>query len=306
MASSTQTQMQVITTASEYEDLLQQWRSETIALVPTMGALHEGHAALIREARELADIVVVSIFVNPLQFGPQEDLSRYPRPKEQDLALCESLGADVVFYPTVETMYPSGMENVTKVIPPAALTDKLCGAYRPGHFTGVATVVLKLFNLICPNFAIFGEKDAQQLAVIRKMAKDLQLSVQIIGHPIVREANGLALSSRNSYLKTDAEKQAALGLNRILQKVVEAVQSGNLDIANVSAREAMDRIAQTEVTTLRSQFGITNDSPLFQLQYLEAVDSETFESAEYLKPGVKLLIAAYVNDIRLIDNLDIA
>jgi pantoate--beta-alanine ligase len=297
--------MQVITTASEYEALLQDWRSETIALVPTMGALHEGHAALIREARELADIVVVSIFVNPLQFGPQEDLSRYPRPKDQDLALCESLGTNVVFYPTVETMYPCGMENVTKVIPPAALTDKLCGAYRPGHFAGVATVVLKLFNLICPDFAVFGEKDAQQLAIIRKMVKDLQLSVQIVGHPIVRESNGLALSSRNSYLKTDAEKQAALGLSRILQKISEAVLSQNPNITARSARKAMDEIAQAEIDLLKNQLGVDGDLSLFQLQYLEAVDTETFENVEYLKSGVKLLIAAYVNEVRLIDNLDI-
>ena len=161
--------MQVISTAAEYDAIYQQWQGRQVALVPTMGALHEGHLALIRLARQVADVVVVSIFVNPLQFGPQEDLSQYPRPLGQDLALCRELGVDAVFTPSVAVLYPEGMDNVTTVVPPARLTERFCGEFRPGHFTGVATVVLKLFNLLRPQVAVFGEKDAQQLMVIRQM-----------------------------------------------------------------------------------------------------------------------------------------
>jgi pantoate--beta-alanine ligase len=293
--------MKVITTAQEYEAVYQQWHGQTIALVPTMGALHEGHASLIRKAREIGERVVVSIFVNPLQFGPQEDLSRYPRPKGQDLALCEELGVDVVFYPTVEAMYPEGMENVTRVLPPASLTDKLCGAYRPGHFIGVATVVLKLFNMTRPHVALFGEKDAQQLAVVKKMVRDLHLPVWIVGCPIVRDADGLALSSRNTYLKTDAEKQAALLLNKILRRIAEAVRQSALP---VPARETMDWVARMEIEAFQKMLAV-RDEALFRLQYLEAVDAETFEPADVLQSGVKLLIAAYVGDVRLIDNINL-
>jgi pantoate--beta-alanine ligase len=289
--------VQVAATAAEYAGFYRQWAGKTIALVPTMGALHEGHASLIRKARELADVVVVSIFVNPLQFGPAEDLSRYPRPLEKDLALCKALGVDAVFHPTVETMYPEGMEGVTRVVPPSRMTESLCGAYRPGHFTGVATVVLKLFHLLRPTMALFGEKDAQQLSVIRKMAEDLHVPVEIIGCPIVRDADGLALSSRNVYLETVSEKQAALLPSRILREVVQAVrQSAQL----LDARGTMDRVA----IRIQADF-LQEGAELFKLQYLEAVDAKTFEPVQVLKPGVKLLIAAYINQVRLIDNLDI-
>lgn len=293
--------LQVAETAEAYQILRAQWQEQTIALVPTMGALHEGHAALIRQARILADKVVVSIFVNPLQFGPSEDLSRYPRPLDADLALCESLGVDVVFHPTVEVMYPEGMSNVTKVIPPASLTDSLCGAYRPGHFTGVATVVLKLFNVLRPTLAIFGEKDAQQLAVIRKMVKDLHVPVEIVGHPIIREANGLALSSRNRYLSMDAEKQAALALIRILQRVAKQAKQANA----LDAQAILAQSSQQVVSEMQSEIPEMNHPDFFRIQYLEAVDAGTFVPAKTLKPGVKLLIAAYVKDVRLIDNLDL-
>lgn len=302
MALSACENMQMIRTATEYEAIYQQWRGQKIALVPTMGALHEGHASLIRKAREIGERVVVSIFVNPLQFGPQEDLSRYPRPLELDLALCASLGVDAVFHPTVEAMYPESMENLTRVVPPASLTDKLCGAYRPGHFTGVATVVLKLFNLIRPQVAFFGEKDAQQLAVIRKMVGDLQLPVKIVGCPIVRDADGLALSSRNAYLKSDAEKQAALLLNKILRCIVEEARQSAQPI---DAQKALPQIAQAEIRAFQEALALPEDSALFRLQYLEAVDAETFEPAQVLQPGVKLLIAAYVGDVRLIDNVNL-
>jgi pantoate--beta-alanine ligase len=287
--------MQLISTAREYEGLHRQWTGKSIALVPTMGALHEGHVALIRRARMIADVVVVSIFVNPLQFGPSEDLNRYPRPIEQDMALCQELGVDVVFHPTVETMYPDGLQDVTTVVPPSALTDRLCGAHRPGHFTGVATVVLKLFNIIRPTMAVFGEKDAQQLAVIRKMVRDLHLPVEIVAHPTVREEGGLALSSRNRYLQTEDERHAALTLSAILNRVREkAGSAGSRSVAEILA-EAQQEILST----------LNGRGELLRIQYLEAVDRETFASVKTLEKGAKILIAAYVGNVRLIDNIDI-
>ena len=264
------------------------------ALVPTMGALHDGHAALIRTAHALADVVVVSIFVNPLQFGLQEDFSRYPRSPEADDALCQALGVDVLFVPTVSALYPDGMENTTQVTPPARLTERFCGACRPGHFTGVATIVLRLLTLIRPNLAVFGEKDAQQLAIIRKMARDFHLPVDIISCPTVRTPDGLALSSRNTHLKTDTEKQAALSLIRILRAIArQAKQAGY----QASAATIMERVAREEIEATGG---------LFRLQYLAAVNRESFEPVETLTQGTKLLIAGYVNEVRLIDNLDIA
>ncbi|HEY9746094.1 MAG TPA: pantoate--beta-alanine ligase [Oculatellaceae cyanobacterium] len=289
----------LVSTAAEYAAIAQHWKAQKVALVPTMGALHEGHAALIRKARELADVVVVSIFVNPLQFGPQEDLSRYPRQLEKDMALCDSLGVDVVFHPSVEVLYPNGMDNLTRVIPPSQLTDGLCGAFRPGHFTGVATVVLKLFNLLRPELAVFGEKDAQQLAVIRQMVADLHVPVEIVPCPTVRDVDGLALSSRNAYLQSAEEKRAALLLIRILREVREAA----LQVSEpLPARETLDSVSQRVIADFRQQEGA---AVRFEVQYLEAVDAQTFAPATVLKPGVKLLMAAYVNQVRLIDNLDI-
>lgn len=289
--------MQVITSVSDYEPLYQQWKDQTIALVPTMGALHDGHAALIRKAGELADKVVVSIFVNPLQFGPNEDLDRYPRPKEQDLQLCVSLNVAAVFYPTVETMYPEGQDNVTTVVPPVSMTDCLCGRYRPGHFTGVATVVLKLLDLIRPHIAIFGEKDAQQLAIIRKMVRDLQVPVDIVGHPIVRDGNGLALSSRNQYLKTDSERQLALGLHQILSRIQSLKLAGQQDAAQV-----LEQAHSFTLTELEAALSLSKAKELFRLQYLEVVDAKTLQPVSKLESGNLVLIAAYVGDVRLIDN----
>lgn len=293
-------QMHVISTATEYEALASQWHGQTIALVPTMGALHEGHASLIRMARRDAELVVVSIFVNPLQFGPQEDLSRYPRPKENDLALCRALGVDVVFYPDVESFYPDGLETMTTVVPPKTLTNRLCGAFRPDHFTGVATVVLKLLNVLRPTLAIFGEKDAQQLMVIRKMVQDLNLPVRIVGHPTVREPDGLAMSSRNRYLQGDDGRQAALFLFHVLSMVRDRVQvSPDL----LPARATLDRIAAQVLAReeMRNEAGQSR----VQLQYLEAVERDSFVPAESLHVGVKVLIAALIDGVRLIDNMDL-
>lgn len=285
--------MLVVQTAEEYAGLFHQWSGRRIALVPTMGALHEGHAALIRHARKLGDIVIVSIFVNPLQFGPKEDFSRYPRPIEADLLLCRELGVDLVFQPTVETMYPDGLETVTTVVPPASLTDNLCGEFRPGHFTGVATVVLKLLNIIRPHWAVFGEKDAQQLMVIHKMVRDLQLPVEIVAHPTVRDESGLALSSRNRYLQTEAERTAALSLYKILQTAKTWVAEAQ---APLPAAETLAAITEDVLNGTRDQV---------RIQYLQAVDNQTFHPADTLKPGTRLLIAAHVGNVRLIDNLEL-
>lgn len=288
--------MLVVSTVTEYDPLFSQWQGKKVALVPTMGALHAGHMALIRIARELADVVVVSIFVNPLQFGPKEDLANYPRPLEQDVAACQELGVDVLFTPTVDTMYPDGLDAVTTVVPPAGLTDRFCGEFRPGHFTGVATVVLKLFNILRPHIAVFGEKDAQQLMIIRKLVKDLHVPVEIVAHPTIREESGLALSSRNRYLSTPEEKRAALALYRILTGVRMRVLSADQPLcADLVLKEVNDSIL-AEV----QQPGV-----MVQLQYLAAVDRDTFAPVELLKPGTKVLIAAYVNQVRLIDNMDL-
>lgn len=288
--------MLVLSTILDYEKLYKQWHGKRVVLVPTMGALHEGHQALIRQARQLADVVVVSIFVNPLQFGPKEDLAAYPRPLEQDLEICRGLKVDAVFHPAADEMYPAGMAQVTTVIPPASLTERYCGAARPGHFVGVATVVLKLFNIIKPQIAILGEKDAQQLAVIRKMVADLHLPVEIIGYPTVRAENGLALSSRNQYFKTDAEKQAALILSRILNRVQEWLS------ANGQGLPAEETLAKVSESILKEW---QEPSVTVQLQYLAAVNKDTFEPVNTITKGTRLLIAAYVNQVRLIDNLEL-
>lgn len=289
--------MFVIAAPTDYDAVYSQWQGQRIALVPTMGALHEGHMALIRMARDLADVVVVSIFVNPLQFGPNEDLSRYPRPLEQDLAICRELGVDAVFTPTPESMYPDGMAQVTTVVPPATLTERLCGAFRPGHFTGVATVVLKLFNLLRPHMAVFGEKDAQQLMVIRKMVRDLQVPVEIVAHPTIREASGLALSSRNRYLQTESEQQAALSLYQMLQTIRERVSNASQPL---SAQETLNAVSQKVLS------GLAGLDVSVRLQYLEAVNRDSFQPVTVLGPDTKVLIALYVNQVRLIDNLDLS
>lgn len=288
--------MLVLKTLSDFLGYQAQWQGQKIALVPTMGALHQGHQALITRARDLADVVVVSIFVNPLQFGPQEDLAAYPRPLQQDLALCEKLGVDVVFAPDAEEMYPGGMAQVTTVVPPSEITGLYCGAFRPGHFVGVATVVLKLFNMLRPHVAIFGEKDAQQLAVIRKMVQDLCLPVEVLGHPTIRDEQGLALSSRNQYLQSDQERKAALCLYQILTEVRQAFQTTS---SPLPTRQTLDAVSEKVLSQWQEP------SVRIKLQYLALVDSHTFQPVEEMVAGSRLLIAAYVNQVRLIDNMEL-
>lgn len=295
--------MRVAKTVGECRQVRQGWRanSETVTLVPTMGALHEGHLALIRMARKQADRVVVSIFVNPAQFSPHEDYNRYPRMLDADLDACRAAGVDLVFVPDVAEMYPPGLNDITTVLPPAWLTEQLCGLTRPGHFTGVATIVTKLFNIVQPGWAIFGEKDAQQAAVIRQMVNDLNMPVDILTHPTVRDEHGLALSSRNSYLETAAELEAARTLPGILHRIRDRVLAeGTLGTCRVMTEATQDVRAGLSPEANR----------LLSIEYLEARDDKTFRPVEELQPGVRLLIAAHVKtektgqgSVRLIDNL---
>jgi pantoate--beta-alanine ligase len=253
----------------------------TVAMVPTMGALHPGHMTLVERAKQVADHVVVSIFVNPKQFGPNEDLSRYPRQEAEDSALLEAAGVDVLWLPPVEEIYPDGYATTVSV---ARLGDRLCGAARPGHFDGVSTVVAKLFTQVRPDFAVFGEKDWQQLAVIRRMAIDLNLGVEIIGAPTERDADGLALSSRNAYL-TAAERVAALALPTALQRAAAEIAGGGvIGDALVEARDAISAAG----------FG--------PIDYVELVDAASLEPLEMLDREGRILAAARIGITRLIDN----
>jgi pantoate--beta-alanine ligase len=261
----------------------------TIALVPTMGALHEGHRTLIRRARGLAGTVAVSIFVNPLQFGPHEDLDRYPRPLSEDLAVCADEGVGLVFAPTLETMYPGG--DVTGVtVDSGEMGTIVEGAFRPGHFDGVLTVVLKLFNLIRPEIAVFGEKDAQQLAMIRRMVADLNIPVWIDGCPTVRERDGLALSSRNRYL-SEAERATALSLSLALGVGAVAAPDGPAKVLEAAGAVLAD--------------AAESDPPL-EVDYLVLVDPTTFHDVgeDHVGPAI-LAVAGKVGTTHLIDNVPI-
>lgn len=261
-------------------------RAGRIAFVPTMGYLHDGHLSLLREARRQGDLLVLSIFVNPTQFGPSEDLARYPHDLEGDLAKARSLGTDVVFLPSVEEMYPVGYQTYVEV---RSLERGLCGDRRPGHFTGVATVVLKLFHAVEPDLAFFGEKDYQQLQVIRRMTRDLDLDVKVVGLPIVREADGLAMSSRNSYLSTE-ERREALALSQAMRAARACFDAGEREVARLLA-------AAQEILVAH---------PTVRLDYLELRDGETLEpvAARLLRPAV-LAVAAFVGRTRLIDNVQL-
>jgi pantoate--beta-alanine ligase len=258
--------------------------SSPVVLVPTMGALHAGHAALIAAARTRASrngTVIVSIFVNPTQFGPNEDLAKYPRTMEADLQICSTHGADAVFAPTAEEMYPPGDSTF---VDETKLSRGLCGAQRPGHFRGVCTVVAKLFNIIRPDAAIFGEKDYQQLAIVRRMARDLFFNLEIIGHPTVREADGLAMSSRNRYLNTDERKRAA---------AFPAALS-------TAARENDPGQIIAKATALVTEG--TGSAP----QYVEMVDAETLAPLAALDRPAVLAAAVKIGETRLIDNVRLA
>jgi pantoate--beta-alanine ligase len=264
---------------------MQQWalaqRSRGIRLgcVPTMGCLHDGHLALVREAQTRADQVVVTIFVNPTQFGPHEDFHRYPRPLADDLARCRKAGVSAVFLPQPAQMYAA---DHSIYVVEEQLGNGLCGAARPGHFRGVCTVVAKLFNLTLPHVAIFGQKDYQQAAIIRRMVRDLDFPIEVVVAPIVREPDGLALSSRNRYLSTD-ERQRARGLSQALRLVRDA---GETDAAAVCQR------VQTLLT----------ETYQLRVDYVAAVDGQTLQPVPSLQPGVAIILAAFAGTTRLIDN----
>lgn len=277
--------MRVITTIEEMESVCPGWGSSSIiGLVPTMGYLHEGHLALVRRARIENDLVIVSIFVNPTQFGPHEDFERYPRDVERDLHMLESEGVDVVFAPGVDEMYPAGY--VTYVEPGGPLVDQAEGKRRPGHFRGVATVVLKLFHIVQPRIAYFGQKDAQQVAVIARMVADLNLPLSVHVVSTVREPDGLAMSSRNVYL-TAEQRVAARVLYRALQ-----VGRGVFD---AHPEQGVAAVVQAMTQTVAAE-------PLVHLDYAEVRDFHSFLSLEILRAPALLVIAAYVGSVRLIDN----
>ncbi len=280
--------IQVIKAASEMQKLSERLRSEgkTIGCVPTMGYLHEGHLSLIREARIRADVVVISIFVNPTQFGPSEDLDTYPRDMEGDLKKAEALSVDYVYLPSNEEMYPQGYQTYISV---ELLSQGLCGASRPTHFRGVATVVAKLFNIMKPHMAFFGEKDYQQLKVIERMVKDLNFDIEIIGMPTLREKDGIAMSSRNGYLSHE-ERRQALSLNKALRHAQALAGKG-------------ERRAAVLIQEARKI--IENQAPV-KIDYLEIRDAETLQKVEEIHGPARILVAAFLGKSRLIDNMSIA
>ncbi len=269
---------------------IENWKKDglKIGLVPTMGALHNGHASLIKKAKEMCDKVVVSVFVNPIQFGPNEDFDKYPRTIENDKKVCEEIGADIIFAPSPKEMYGENKKlsniDLTFVCPPYSLVDCLCGKSRPGHFDGVATVVLKLFNIVTPDYAFFGLKDAQQLFILKNMVKDLNLNLTIIPCPIVREDDGLALSSRNTYLSAEERKQA-LTISASLRKIESLYKQGITDVSTLfdTALSILDK--NTE------------------LEYLEFRDYDNFEKVSNVKNNTLIAIAVRVGKTRLIDNI---
>ncbi|HEY8804605.1 MAG TPA: pantoate--beta-alanine ligase [Clostridium sp.] len=276
--------MIIVKTIEEARNQVKSWKKEgySIALVPTMGFLHEGHASLIKRAAKENEKVVVSIFVNPIQFGPNEDLSSYPRDLARDTILCEDAGAHLIFAPETREMYYAGFVTGVSV---QELTTGLCGAKRPGHFDGVCTVVSKLFNIIPADKAYFGEKDAQQLAIIKRMVRDLNFDIEIIGCPIIREKDGLAKSSRNGYLSLK-ERQAALVLNKSLTKGKELLSSG--EKSTVLLKKAIKN-------------GLQNEG-LAKIDYIEVVDALSLTAIESVSKPILVAIAVFIGKTRLIDN----
>jgi pantoate--beta-alanine ligase len=277
--------MKVVDSVTGMKALARQWKKagKRIGFIPTMGYLHEGHLNLVRESKRGADVTVVSIFVNPTQFGPREDFKKYPRDLEKDSAYLAQAGVDCLFHPDASDIYPPGYRTYVEV---HGFQDRLCGKSRPGHFRGVATVVLKLFNIIGPDLAFFGAKDAQQVLIIEKMASDLDLDVKIVTCPIVREADGLALSSRNTYLGPE-ERLAALVLSRSLRKAGQTIGAGERDAARV-------------ITGIRA---LIEAEPLARIDYVEAVDPSTLEPVVELHGDVLIALAVFVGSTRLIDNV---
>lgn len=276
--------MEIVTTVQQVRAQVKAWKKEglSVALVPTMGYLHEGHQSLIQRAVEENDKVVVSIFVNPIQFGPNEDFEQYPRDLEKDAALCEATGAALIFHPEAEEMYPDGFCTHVDM---EGITENLCGAKRPGHFQGVCTVVSKLFNIVVPDRAYFGEKDAQQLAIIRRMVRDMNIDVEVVGCPIVREPSGLAKSSRNTYLSKE-EKRAACVLDRSLTAARSLLNRG-------------ERSAENILGVIREEI---KEEPLAEIDYVKMVDALTMQDVETADRDVLIAIAVYIGKTRLIDN----
>ena len=275
--------MKIVETVKEVREQVKEWKKQglTVGFVPTMGYLHEGHKSLMDAARKDNDKVVVSIFVNPMQFGPTEDLATYPRDLNHDAALCESAGVDLIFHPEAEEMYE---KDFCSFVDMTGLTEGLCGKTRPIHFRGVCTVVNKLFNIVTPDHAYFGQKDGQQLAVIKRMVRDLNMDIEIVGCPIVREEDGLAKSSRNTYLSPE-ERKAALILSKTVALGKELAKTEK-DANKVV--EAMKKNIETE--------------PLAKIDYVEAVDALSMAPVEKLEGTCMLAMAVYIGKTRLIDN----
>ena len=276
--------MKICYTVDDVRKEVKEWKKQglSVGFVPTMGYLHEGHRSLMEAARKENDKVVVSIFVNPMQFGPTEDLESYPRDLDKDSKLCEGVGVDLIFHPEPEEMYPEGFCSYVDM---NGLTTELCGKSRPIHFRGVQTVVLKLFNIVTPDNAYFGQKDAQQLAVVTRMVKDLSVDTKIHGCPIIREEDGLAKSSSNTYL-SETERQAALILNQSLQVGKSLIEQGETS-ASVVKKAISEKIA-TE--------------PLARIDYVDVVDFDTITPIEQIKGNTLVAIAVYIGKTRLIDN----
>ncbi|MCX7991496.1 MAG: pantoate--beta-alanine ligase [Proteobacteria bacterium] len=278
--------MRVIKTIKEMQSIAKGHKKEglTIGFVPTMGFLHEGHLTLVREAKKICNVVVVSIFVNPLQFGPKEDFAKYPRDFERDSAMLQKEGVEYIFHPDGEEMYGKGYQTYVEV---TEVTKNLCGASRPGHFKGVTTVVSKLFNAVMPDYAFFGEKDYQQLATIKRMVADLNMDINVIGVPIVREADGLAMSSRNTYL-SEEERKSALCLYRAINLAKELINNGERSAEKILS-EVVNLISNTALT---------------RIDYVKLCDPETLDYIEtgLLKGKTLLALAVFVGNTRLIDN----
>jgi pantoate--beta-alanine ligase len=279
--------MITVTTVGEMKSLGRKWKSEgrAVGLVPTMGYLHEGHLSLVRESKKRTGVTVASIFVNPAQFGPGEDFNKYPRDLVKDSTFLESGGADCLFYPDAADIYPPGFRTYVEV---HGLQDRLCGKSRPGHFRGVATVVLKLFNIVSPELAFFGAKDAQQVLIIKRMAADLNLDVEVVTCPIVRKPDGLALSSRNTYLSPD-ERRAAVVLSRSLAAAEKLIAAGERDAAKV-------------IAGIRSVIG---SEPLARIDYVEITDMNELRPLRRLEGDVLVALAVFIGSARLIDNIRI-
>ncbi len=278
----------LITSIKEMKKLIKEEKrkGKSVGLVPTMGYLHEGHISLIRCAKNDNDTVVVSIFVNPIQFGKNEDLDKYPRNIERDLEICKKEGVDFVFFPDKEEMYPEGYSTYVEV---KGLTEGLCGAFREGHFKGVTTVVMKLFNIVQPDRAYFGKKDYQQFKVIQKMVKDLNMDVEVIGCPLIREKDGLALSSRNKYL-TPEERKSALSLSKALFLAKELFEKGEKNPEKI--KEKMQEV-------------ILSFPHVREIQYIEIVHPETLKPKKIVEKGDIIALAVFVGDTRLIDNIQL-